>query len=92
LTGPILLGLFGRRVTGSQATVGAVAGLLLAGWLYWLSPWENDSLIANLAALFVPIAVSYARASRSDRRYSWDDDEPTATPADEDEFEFVVGR
>jgi Na+/proline symporter len=72
LIGPILFGLFSKRVTGYQPTVGAVAGLLVGCYLYFVSPWANNSFYADLACLAVPLIVSYLLSLTSPRRFSWE--------------------
>ncbi len=71
LVGPILVGLFSTRVTGWQATAGAVTGLVIACYLYFFSPWANNSFYADLICLGVPIIVMYLLSMTSGRRFSW---------------------
>lgn len=71
LIGPILLGLFGTRVTGQQAFWGSVVGLVAGSAVYfWLA--SGDEFTANMLALFLPIIISYAWSLTSSKRYRWE--------------------
>lgn len=72
LVAPILFGLFGTRVTGLQAVTGAVVGLLIGCYLYFWSPFAvNNSFVADLVCLGVPLVVTYVLSLFSSRRFNW---------------------
>jgi Na+/proline symporter len=70
LIGPILLGLFGTRVTGRQAVLGSVVGLIVGVSVYfWLR--GGDEFTANMLALFIPIAIAYTLGTLARKKFDW---------------------
>lgn len=79
LIGPILLGLFGNRVTGKQAVFGSVVGLVVGAAIY-LVLMPGEEFLANMLALSLPIVISYGWALTSSRRFDWSKMEGVSVP------------